>query len=224
MQWFEKALAIDPNFPDALLHRSNLYMLKQDLDKATVDIEKCLSVKPDFLSAQLRQATLCMHQNQADKALKCLSVADKLSPKSSDIQVYLGELHFTTEKVDKALASFEKAMEYDKNNPNAYINAALAIMNQQPLPGQPPDVVRAMELLEKGLDIDPQFQGAYIHLGQLKLTMAKRLEDCLEVVELYNRGLNQCRTKDEMADLVKMLVMAECQYNAAKLLGMTTLG
>jgi len=223
-KWFEKALDIDPNFPDALLHRSNLYMLKQELDKATVDIERCLSVKPDFLSAQLRQATLCMHQNQADKALKCLSVADKLSPKSSDIQVYLGELHFTTEKVDKALASFEKAMEYDKNNPNAYINAALAIMNKQPLPGQPPDVQRAMELLEKGLEIDPQFQGAYIHLGQLKLTMAKRLEDCLEVVELYNRGLNQCRTKEEMADLVKMLVMAECQYRAADLLGMTTLG
>ncbi|GMI17304.1 hypothetical protein TrLO_g676 [Triparma laevis f. longispina] len=222
-KWFEKALALDPNFPDALLHRSNLYMLQRNLEKATADIEKCLQLKPDFLSAQLRQATLFMHSNDAQKALKCLDVADKLSPKSSDIQIYRGELFFTMSDVDKALECFEKAMDYDKSNPNAYVNAALAIMNKQPAMGQPPDIPRAMTLLEKGLEIDPQFQGAYIHLGQLKLTMAKELSDCVEVIDLYTQGLNQCRTKDEMADLVKMQIMAEAQHEAAMLLKMVTL-
>ena len=94
---------------------------------------------------------------------------------------------------------------------------------KQPAMGQPPDIPRAMTLLEKGLEIDPQFQGAYIHLGQLKLTMAKELSDCVEVIDLYTQGLNQCRTKDEMADLVKMQIMAEAQHEAAMLLKMVTL-
>ena len=222
--WFTKALEINPDFPDALLHRSNLYMLKRDLESAKKDIEKCLKVKPDFLAAQLRQATLAMHLDQPDQALSCLELADTLCPKNSDVQVYRGELFFTMGKVDEALKCFEKGMEYDPSNPNAYVNAALAIMNIPAVVGSPPDTGRACDLLEKGLEIDPQFQGAYIHLGQLKLTLAKDIEECVPVIDLYKEGLCQCRTKDEMADLLKMLIMAEAQYDAAKLLVMTTMG
>lgn len=222
--WFSKALEINPDFPDALLHRSNLYMLKRDLESAKKDIEKCLKVKPDFLAAQLRQATLAMHLDQPDQALSCLDLADTLCPKNSDVQVYKGELFFTMGKVDEALKCFEKGMEYDRSNPNAYVNAALAIMNIPAVMGSPPDTGRACDLLEKGLEIDPQFQGAYIHLGQLKLTLARDIEECVPVIDLYKEGLCQCRTKDEMADLLKMLIMAESQYDAAKLLGMTTMG
>jgi len=104
-RWFAQALEIDPSFPDALLHRSNLYMLKRDLDNAKKDIEKCLKVKPDFLAAQLRQATLCMHLDQADQALDCLNLADTLCPKNSDVQVYRGELFFTMGKVRRSVAT-----------------------------------------------------------------------------------------------------------------------
>ena len=173
-------------------------------------------MKPDFLAAQLRQATLAMHLDQPDQALSCLDLADTLCPKNSDVQVYKGELFFTMGKVDEALKCFEKGMEYDRSNPNAYVNAALAIMNIPAVMGSPPDTGRACDLLEKGLEIDPQFQGAYIHLGQLKLTLARDIEECVPVIDLYKEGLCQCRTKDEMADLLKMLIMAESQYDAAK--------
>ena len=199
-------------------------MIKQDLDNAFKDIERCISAKPDFLSALLRQATLLIHQNKADEAMSSLNAADALSPNSSDVQIYMGELHYTMGKINEALACFEKAMELDASNPNGFVNAALAIMNRPVVMGQPPDTERVIDLLEKGLKLDPQFQGAYIHLGQLKLTLAKDLDDCLAVIKLYKDGLNQCRTSDETGDLLKMLIMAECQYDAAKLLGMETLG
>ena len=152
-------------------------------------------------------------------ATECLAKAENLQPKSSDVQIYRGELAFTQGDIPGALLCFEKALEFNSTNPNAYVNAALAILNHQNADGSPPDFFRARDLLEKGVEIDPQFQGAYSHLGQLNLTLARDIGECRAVVDLYDKGMNHTKTEAELKELLRMRIMAQAQYEAAKELG-----
>ena len=89
--------------------------------------------------------------------------------------------------------------------------------------GGVPDVAEAIKLLEKAIKKDPLFYAAYVHLGQLKLSLATDLKAAREVVELYDRGLSFCRTEDEAKDIVSMRVLSQAQLDAAAALKMETL-
>jgi len=87
----------------------------------------------------------------------------------------------------------------------------------------PPDVNKSISLLEKAIEADPQFFGAYVHLGQLKLSTAANLSKAREVITLYDQGLTVCRTKEELKDICSMRLLTVAQIDAAGMVGMETL-
>ena len=115
-------------------------------------------------------------------------------------------------------------MKYDATNPTPYVNMALTLMNTLQMTATgPPDMSEITRLLTKAIQIDPQFHLAYVHLGQLKLSMAKDLVEAKEVVKLYDEAMMHCRSKDEMKDICNMRILTVAQVDAASMLGMTTL-
>lgn len=218
---FEQALALDPNSTDALLHRANLYMLKQDVPNAKGDLERCLSLKPSHILARLRLATICMATSDLEGAKSALEKAETLAPDSAEVHSYKGELYFAQGLVEEAKKEFEIAMSYEKGNPTPYVNAALAIMNS-PVPGGLPDAAKAIDLLEKAIEVDSQFHAAYVHLGQLKLSMAQDLTTARDVIKLYDKGLEHCRSPEEIKDLCGMRILTVAQVDAATMLKMET--
>lgn len=220
---FDKALTIDPNAVDALLHRANLRMLQADLPAAKLDLEKCIKIRPDYVLAHLRLAAVLTSSNDAADAKKHLMAAERVDPDSSEVQSYRGELAFTQQDFAKAKEQFEKAQKMEPKNPTPYVNAALAVLNTPPQPGQQLQMaMEACELLEKAIEVDPQFQAAYVQLGQLKLGMATDLQSARDVVGLYDQGLSYCRTKEEMKDLMGMKLLTQAQVDAASALKMET--
>jgi Tfp pilus assembly protein PilF len=132
---------------------------------------------------------------------------------------YRGELAFTQGRMDEARMNFEKAMELDPTNPTPYVNAAMVILNSPPQQFQMPDTNLACSLLEKAISIDPQFSAAYVHLGQIRLGMATEIETAKTVIDLYEQGLANCRTAEEVKELCGMLALAKSQVAAAIQLG-----
>jgi len=61
---------------------------------------------------------------------------------------------------------------------------------------------------------------SYLHLGQLKLSLARTASDVDYVIDLYNKGIVRSRAIDEIMDLLQALIMAKAQKRAAELLGM----
>ena len=53
--------------------------------------------------------------------------------------------------------------------------------------------------------------------------MSSNLTDAHEVVALYDKGLRECRTKEEAKDICSMRILAQAQVEAAGSLGMDTL-
>lgn len=221
---FETALGLDPDAPDALLHRANLNMLRGKPKDAIVDLERCLELRPDHLLARLRLATVQMASEDLDGAEKSLDKAEELDPDSSEVHSYRGEMHFAKGDFPSARSEFDRAISCESNNPTPYVNAALCVMNTPTMDGRgPPDIPEAVRLLEKAIEVDPQFHAAYVHLGQLKLSTATDLKSASEVVELYDRGLEYCRTAEELKDIVSMRVLTLAQIDAARSLKMETL-
>jgi len=223
MDLFDTALGLDPSAADALLHRANLRMLQQKPREAQSDLEACLELRPDHILARLRLATVLMATEDLNGAKQCLDKAEAVDPQSSEVHSYRGELHFAQNEFVEASAEFDQAIKCDASNPTPYVNAALAIMNTPPANGGPPDIKETIRLLEKAIEVDPQFHSAYVHLGQLKLSMATDLSTAKEVVALYDQGLDYCRTAEELKDIVSMRILTVAQVDAAGSLKMDTL-
>ena len=110
----------------------------------------------------------------------------------------------------------------DTSNPTPYVNAALAVVNTPSAMGAMPDFAEAIRLLEKAIEVDPMFHAAYVQLGQMKLSMATDLSRAKEVVELYDKGLEYCRTPEELRDICSMRILTVAQIDAAHALHMET--
>jgi len=219
---FDNALLMEPDATDALFHRANCYTMQGKMANAQTDLEQCVKLKPDFTMARLRLATIYMISNSVDKAMKCIEEAEKYDPKSADVRSHKGELKFNQGDIQSAKEEFEKAIQYDPNNPNAYVNLSMIVLNI-PGPNGMPDIQEALRLLEKSIELDPQFFTAYVQYGQLRLSLATNLVDAQEVVKLYDRGLEQCRTPEEAKELCSMRVLAVSQIDAAGELKLETL-
>jgi len=218
---FEKALIMDPDTVDALLHRANLRMLQGNLADAQADLERCTKLRPNHVMAHLRLAAVLTSKNDTTGAAKHLKVAATVEPNSSEVQSYQGELFFTQNEFEQAKEKFVKAIQLEPKNPTPYVNAALACLNSPPEPGQQLEIAKeAIQFLEKVISIDPQFHVAYIQLGQLKLGMAEDLGSAREVLQLYEQGLSYCKTKEEMKDLCSMKILTQAQVDAANMLKM----
>jgi tetratricopeptide (TPR) repeat protein len=224
MNLFDVALGLDPNAADALLHRANLYMLLQKSTEAKADLDRCLQLRPDHLLARLRLATVLMATNDLEGAKKALDMAEEVDPESSEVHSYRGEMRFATGDFVEARREFDKAVECDPSNATPYVNAALAVMNTPTAGTGIPDAPEAIRLLERAIEVDPQFHAAYVHLGQLKLSMATNLTAAREVLILYDKGLEHCRTPEEIKDICGMRILTLAQVDAASMLGMETFG
>ena len=151
-----------------------------------------------------------------------LERAEKVDPQSSEVNSYRGQLEFEQGQMEEAPVAFHRAIACDGGNPTPYVNAALAVTNT-PTPRGPPDVPEAIRLPEKAIEVDSQFQTAYIHFGQLSLSMATDLSTAQEVIALYYKGLQHCRTVEELKDIVNMITLTVAQVDAASALKMNIL-
>lgn len=221
---FADALALDSSASDALLHRANLRMLQQRADDAKSDLEACIRLFPNNLLARLRLATVYMAKEDLNGAKRMLEQAAENDPDSSEVHCYRGEMYFAEGDFASAKEEFEKAMKCDAHNPTPYVNAALAVVNTPPSGGAVmPDVNEAVRLLEKAIEVDPMFHAAYVQLGQMKLSMATDLSKAREVIALYDKGLEYCRTPEELKDICNMRILTVAQIDAAHALHMETL-
>lgn len=221
---FAEALSLNPTASDALLHRANLRMLQQKVDESETDLETCIRLYPNNLLARLRLATVYMAKEDMDGAKRMLDTAEEYDPDSSEVHCYRGELHFAHGEFPNAKEEFEKAIKCDAQNPTPYVNAALAVVNTPPTNGSMmPDFPEAVKLLEKAIEVDPMMHVAYVQLGQMKLSMATDLSKAKEVVDLYDKGLEYCRTPEELKDICSMRILTIAQIDAAGALKMETL-
>ena len=186
---FKKGLSIDSLAPDGYFQLSNIYQQKGRIPEAISTLEKLQKIVPNYRESKgildmlksnpggiqnnipepvnnqqviLEKRSFQYYQEgKFEEAIKDLNDAMKLNPSAQS--GYLNNMamcYLGLNKTDKARECFNKAIEKDANNINAYGGLAELFLKEN-------NSQKAKEMYSKILSISPQDQNAKLKLDSL---------------------------------------------------------
>jgi tetratricopeptide (TPR) repeat protein len=157
----------NPSLVAANFYLANLYELGSDTEKA-IEYYRQIVIKtgkddaPEFLNFES-----LMKQEFYEEALNELKKIAILELDIAASRINLGIRYFEDCQWEEALGHFEEAVKINDSYPDAFYWAALALiqMNQ---------TAKAREMLEKSLELNPNYADAHFQMGMLLRSKAKK--------------------------------------------------
>jgi TolB-like protein/DNA-binding winged helix-turn-helix (wHTH) protein/Tfp pilus assembly protein PilF len=177
---FRKAVAIDPNYAEALAELAILWAFDpgtaQQAEKA---IERALSLKPDLARAYAAQGLLLARRHQPDYARSEASFrqALKLDPNMVDASTWLSTVLTTQERYAEGYALLEGAARIDPLAPPLMTNLAMAYAERGDTARAERSLLRLLEMPQPSYYVYWTLMDFYSNTGRLVESneMAKRL-------------------------------------------------
>lgn len=215
IQHYEKILKIDPNNQEAEIALAYAYLFDKDLQKSGKLFEKLLKNSPNNSDILAGIGYLALLKDNESEAEKFFNDALKNDPKHTTSRIYMGNLRLRQHRVPEARKIFEELNAEDPNNPDvqqglaSVANAEKEILTRKATPDlklthprsstnqeiqlvkeatklrDQKDYIKAAELYENLIKINPHNIEYLSTLGQLYLTL-KRNRDA---IPLYERAL-----------------------------------
>ncbi len=150
--WFEKALAVDPNFLPALRSLGATELQLNNLDAAKTTLLKATTSHPDDSLAWLELARLHRAQGNASAAIEASSKAIQLEPELTDAHKLLGLTQSESGSATAAESSFRAAIQLDPNDAESRFNLAVLLAKSNRLAEALPMAQAALARNPKHLD------------------------------------------------------------------------
>ncbi len=131
-QFYEKALALDPNYAEAMAHLAQIHTMNGQFGwvddiraadaRALVLAEESVRLGPDStfthwaLSRILARDSISQHNRAIDEVKKAI----ELDPNYADAYAYLGQLYILTGQAERTSAAIMTAMRINPNFPHWY--------------------------------------------------------------------------------------------------------
>lgn len=175
INYFTKAIDIDPNYAMAYDSRGRVYESMEDYPKAISDYSKVIDLEPNNAKAYIERAKLYEtkilfsdieldHPNtisDCKNAISDYTIAIELNPKDSKIYNLRGRLYEKIMKdYSKAIMDFTKAIELDPTYALAYENRGLVYFKII-------DYDKAIFDFSKELELKPNSESAYSNRGSV---------------------------------------------------------
>jgi serine/threonine protein kinase/tetratricopeptide (TPR) repeat protein len=175
--YFERSVALDPDYASAHAQRGLAYELKADYlsmpelyERALASLDRALVLRPDFVQAHRSRASVLLALGREEEALTTVERALALDPGAASAYQTLGRIHFIGfGDFGRAAECFEKALAL---NPQAGW-AALQLAHCAALQG---NSARAEAAAWRAVVLQEEFHsgregqiivGAYVRLGQV---------------------------------------------------------
>ena len=124
LEFLARALALEPNFPEALYNQAKLLADAGRLDAALAAYDKCIALVPRFADALNNRGVILAKLGRNDEALasydKCLAIA----PKAADTLDNRGNLLAALGRREEALASYDASLAIAPDVADTLINRA----------------------------------------------------------------------------------------------------
>ncbi|HZU33093.1 MAG TPA: tetratricopeptide repeat protein, partial [Candidatus Angelobacter sp.] len=105
----EKALAICPNFADALTLRGVLELNQHNVTAAVTDLDKAIQVDGSYAMAYVVMGSALNMQSKYDEAIRSLQRGESLSPDYWQVHFELGKAHLGKAEYPEAVRELQKA-------------------------------------------------------------------------------------------------------------------
>jgi len=184
IDYYQQALAIDPNYARAWVEISRAHFGQADLgyvaveesySKAKKEVQKALELDPNLAEAHAANAWILNGYDWdwagADREYKR---ALELDPANADAVRGAAALAATLGRFDEAIALDRKCIELDPLRPATYNNLAIAAYRAGRFD-------EAEAAVRKAMDLNPQFPGLHRRLGFIYLAHSKNEEALAEI-------------------------------------------
>jgi tetratricopeptide (TPR) repeat protein len=213
-EFFEQAIALDPNYADAYASLADYYWSTIDLrpsesmPKAKENVLKALALDPDLAQAHTELAAIHFYGDwDWDGADKEFRRALELNPGDADTHRYYSFFLSAMDRADDAVAESRKALDLDPLSISAQVNAGFALYFAK-------QYDKAIDQCRKALELDANSAGAYDCLGSSYLALGKYEEAIVAAEKSVNLSSSD---PARLVGLGRAYAMADRRADALKI-------
>jgi Tfp pilus assembly protein PilF len=107
---YDKALAINPDYLDALINRGNVLVEFKRFDEALASFDRALAIKPDSVDLLKNRAIVLIKLKRLDEALASFDKALAIQPDYVDALASRGSVLLMLKRLDEAVTSYDKTL------------------------------------------------------------------------------------------------------------------
>ncbi|MDC0239589.1 tetratricopeptide repeat protein, partial [Candidatus Thioglobus sp.] len=175
---FEKALALKPNYAEALNNLGIVYMELGQLDESVKCYEKSIAIRPNYAEALNNLGLTLKELGQLDEAIKYYEKSIAIKPDYAEALNNLGSVFMELGQLDDAIKNYKKALVLKPDYANAHNNLGNALKELGQLNA-------AAKCYEKAIAIKPDYAGAHNNLGVVFM----ELDQLDEAVKCFEKSL-----------------------------------
>jgi tetratricopeptide (TPR) repeat protein len=155
---FQKALALEPDYPEALNNLGDALLHKGQVDEAIGRFQDALKINPKFAEAHYDFGLALVRKGQVDEGIEQFREALQIEPILTAARYNIGVALMQKGRLDEAIIQFQMALEINPNDAEIY----LGLGNTFSKKGQLDD---AIVQFQKALKINPGNAAARGNLG-----------------------------------------------------------
>lgn len=174
-EYFEKAIAADPNVADFYRNSGHALRSLGRLDEAVARYRAALRLKPDSAESKLGLANALTEQDELDSAIEAYEALLRDHPTSAGAHYGLATALQRQERIDDAVGHYEEALRLQPNFPEALNNLAGLIAGQV-------NHQAAAQRLRQLIRLHPDFAPGHCNLG-LVLTELGEFDRAIAALE-----------------------------------------
>ncbi|MCK9615233.1 MAG: tetratricopeptide repeat protein [Candidatus Omnitrophica bacterium] len=195
INYYSKAISINPVLGEALLNRGMLYLKNDKTDLALIDILKARVIfreqgRKDIVRScdemlfpitkkyaedknlaekLLREGSLSFENKRNEEAIALLKVSILLGPDNQEGYYRLGVVYTNSKKFDEALDCFSKTIKLNPENVSAYMNMGAIF-------GELKKYDQALSALHKALNLEKNNPKIYYNIAMVHISNANKKE------------------------------------------------
>ena len=155
---YQKALEINPAFPEAHNNLGLALVQKGQVDDGMVHYQKALEINPNNAEAYYNLGLALVQKGQMDEGIAQYQKALGINPAFSEALNNLGLALVQKGQADEAISQYQKALGINPNYADAHYNLGIVLIQK----GQ---VDEAIAQFQKALEINPNYAKAHNNLG-----------------------------------------------------------
>jgi tetratricopeptide (TPR) repeat protein len=202
---FQRALQADPNDIEAVRGLATAYVVEKRSGDAVAYVRSLLAKAPDNLNYNLLLGQLLAGEKDYRGAEGALLKAADLSKNNSAVLYLLGHVQAAGGAKDRAIASYERAIQANPRDAQAYVMLGLLEEAQG-------NWQRAQELYRKALQVQPDSPQAANNLAYVMLQHGGNLDVALSLAQTARQALPD---SPGVADTLAVACYKKGNYNLA---------
>jgi tetratricopeptide (TPR) repeat protein len=182
-EFLTKAITLNDKNPVSYNSRGKIYFKQGEWDKAELDFEKALELNPKSIALYVNLANCELENEKPEEALKHINTGIENADNSGKTQLYLllGNYYHRSGNYDLALENYDRAHEFDRNDPHVLNNQAAVFLDKD-------DYESAISKCNSALEIDPEMMEAYFNRGIANEMLRKVEQACSDWEQAFILG------------------------------------